>query len=259
MRRVVSHLTFQVLLAIVIGVLVGLNFPGFAPPAKLISQTFIHMISMLIAPIIFLTIVLGIAQMGDRKKVGRVGASIWSRSSMQREKLFKNKMNMIIAKKLLLGLMMLYFTLTANAQQTSQAETLINIKGVGLQYDRVRFSVKPGEKIRLSLSNGDDMSHNLLITESGAREEVVSAALKMGGDGPKANYVPPGAKVLWFIPLIAPGETAAVSFTAPTVPGVYPFVCTVPGHGFVMFGAMYVGREMPPQKDDVNIPESRRT
>ena len=73
MRRVVSHLTFQVLVAIVIGVLVGMNFPAFAPTAKLISQTFINMISMLIAPIIFFTIVLGIAQMGDMKKVGRVG------------------------------------------------------------------------------------------------------------------------------------------------------------------------------------------
>ncbi len=73
MKRVVSHLTFQVLLAIVIGILVGLDFPAFAPTAKLISQTFINMITMLIAPIIFLTIVLGIAQMGDMKKVGRVG------------------------------------------------------------------------------------------------------------------------------------------------------------------------------------------
>lgn len=73
MKRVVSHLSFQVLVAIVIGVLVGLNSPGFAPTAKLISQTFINMISMLIAPIVFFTIVLGIAQMGDMKKVGRVG------------------------------------------------------------------------------------------------------------------------------------------------------------------------------------------
>lgn len=73
MKRVVSHLTFQVLVAIVIGILVGMNFPTFAPTAKLISQTFINMITMLIAPIIFFTIVLGIAQMGDMKKVGRIG------------------------------------------------------------------------------------------------------------------------------------------------------------------------------------------
>ncbi len=53
--------------------MVGTYFPGFAPTAKLISQGFINLISMLIAPIIFFTIVLGIAHMGDMKKVGRVG------------------------------------------------------------------------------------------------------------------------------------------------------------------------------------------
>ncbi|TDO21821.1 C4-dicarboxylate transporter DctA [Pedobacter duraquae] len=73
MKKIFSNLTVQVLLAITLGVVVGAFFPGFAPHAKLISQSFINMISMLIAPIIFLTIVLGIAHMGDMKKVGRVG------------------------------------------------------------------------------------------------------------------------------------------------------------------------------------------
>lgn len=72
-KYLLSNLTFQVLLAITLGIAVGAFFPGFAPHAKLISQSFISMISMLIAPIIFLTIVLGIAHMGDMKKVGRVG------------------------------------------------------------------------------------------------------------------------------------------------------------------------------------------
>ena len=73
MKSILSNLTFQVLVAITIGILVGAYFPGFAPSAKLISQGFINLISMLIAPIIFFTIVLGIAHMGDMKKVGRVG------------------------------------------------------------------------------------------------------------------------------------------------------------------------------------------
>lgn len=59
--------------AIALGILVGVFYPGFAPNAELISKSFINMISMLIAPIIFFTIVLGIAHMGDMKKVGRVG------------------------------------------------------------------------------------------------------------------------------------------------------------------------------------------
>ncbi len=73
MKRFISNLTFQVLVAIALGIAVGFVFPTFAPTAKVISQTFINLIQMLIAPIIFLTIVLGIAGMGDIKKVGRVG------------------------------------------------------------------------------------------------------------------------------------------------------------------------------------------
>jgi len=73
MKRLLTNLTFQVLVAIILGVIVGAYFPGFAPAAKQISDTFIRMITMLIAPIIFCTIVLGIAGMHDMRKVGRVG------------------------------------------------------------------------------------------------------------------------------------------------------------------------------------------
>ncbi len=73
MRNIYKNLTFQVLAAIVIGVIVGIYYPSFSETAKTISETFINMIKMVIAPIIFFTIVLGIASMGDMKKVGRVG------------------------------------------------------------------------------------------------------------------------------------------------------------------------------------------
>lgn len=73
MKKLLSNLTFQVLIAIVLGVVVGIYFKPFAPTAQLISKTFINMVTMLIGPIIFLTIVLGIAGMSDMKKVGRVG------------------------------------------------------------------------------------------------------------------------------------------------------------------------------------------
>src|SRR3954471_14612941 len=63
----------QVLIGIIAGGIVGYCYPDIAPFAKLISDTFINMIKMIIAPIIFVTIVLGIAGAGDLKKVGRVG------------------------------------------------------------------------------------------------------------------------------------------------------------------------------------------
>lgn len=73
MKKLLTNLNFQVITGIVLGVVAGFLFPSFGPTAKIISQTFINLITMLIAPIIFFTIVLGIAGMSDMKKVGRVG------------------------------------------------------------------------------------------------------------------------------------------------------------------------------------------
>jgi aerobic C4-dicarboxylate transport protein len=73
MKRIFSNLTVQVLTAIALGVLVGALFPKFGAALKPVADTFINLIKMLIAPIIFLTVVLGIAGMGSLKKVGRVG------------------------------------------------------------------------------------------------------------------------------------------------------------------------------------------
>ncbi|WP_316824135.1 C4-dicarboxylate transporter DctA [Pedobacter miscanthi] len=71
--RYLKTLYVQVLIAIVLGVIVGYLYPSFAPSAKLISDTFINMIKMIIAPVIFLSIVIGIAKAGDIKKVGKMG------------------------------------------------------------------------------------------------------------------------------------------------------------------------------------------
>jgi aerobic C4-dicarboxylate transport protein len=73
MKKLLYNLNFQVIVGILLGVVVGSFFPSFGPTAKIISQKFIDLITMLIVPIIFLTIVLGIAGMSDMKKVGRVG------------------------------------------------------------------------------------------------------------------------------------------------------------------------------------------
>ncbi len=71
--KFLRHLYVQVILGILAGILVGALFPSFSSGAKLISDTFINMIKMVIAPVIFFTVVAGIAGAGDLKKVGRVG------------------------------------------------------------------------------------------------------------------------------------------------------------------------------------------
>ncbi|MGM9967955.1 MAG: dicarboxylate/amino acid:cation symporter [Rummeliibacillus sp.] len=66
-------LTFQVITAIIIGIIVGAIFPEFGVQLKVLADIFIKLIKMLIAPIIFLTVVIGIGSMGNLKKVGKIG------------------------------------------------------------------------------------------------------------------------------------------------------------------------------------------
>ena len=63
----------QVILAIIAGIAVGYWFPGFGAALKPLGDGFIALIRMMIAPIIFCTIVHGIGSMGDLRKVGRIG------------------------------------------------------------------------------------------------------------------------------------------------------------------------------------------
>jgi len=63
----------QVLLAVAAGILVGAFFPEFGKSLKPLGDGFIKLVKMMIAPIIFCTVVHGIASMGDLKRLGRTG------------------------------------------------------------------------------------------------------------------------------------------------------------------------------------------
>ncbi|HEY0666978.1 MAG TPA: plastocyanin/azurin family copper-binding protein [Sphingobacteriaceae bacterium] len=165
---------------------------------------------------------------------------------------------MHIKKKLYLLLVVFLSITKVNAQSE---ETAITIQAVaGLQFDIARFNVKPGSKVKITLVNMDDMSHNFLITKPGARLDIVNEALKLEEKGPQMNYIPKSSKVLWSIPVLSPNQSQSITFTAPGETGAYPYVCTYPGHGFVMYGVMYVSNDgkMPAMKADPNIPPSRQ-
>ena len=74
MKKLTHSLYGQVLLAVVLGALLGHFRPALGASMKPLGDAFIRLVKMLIAPIIFTTVVTGIAKMGDLKKVGRVGA-----------------------------------------------------------------------------------------------------------------------------------------------------------------------------------------
>ncbi len=72
-RPLYKELYFQVLIAILLGIALGFFNPPLAQQMKPLGDGFVKLIRMMIAPIIFTTVVTGIAGMGDMKKLGRVG------------------------------------------------------------------------------------------------------------------------------------------------------------------------------------------
>lgn len=73
MKRILSKLYIQVLLAVILGVVVGMVAPETGEALKPLGDAFIKLIKMLLAPVIFLTVVTGIAKMENMKELGRVG------------------------------------------------------------------------------------------------------------------------------------------------------------------------------------------
>jgi Na+/H+-dicarboxylate symporter len=73
-RSLLGPLWLQVLIAIVLGILAGVFFPHQAVALKPLGDGFVRLIRMTLAPVIFGSVVVGIARMGDLKEVGRVGA-----------------------------------------------------------------------------------------------------------------------------------------------------------------------------------------
>lgn len=73
MKKIKLSLTVQVLIGLILGISLGFFEPKWGAQMKPLGDLFINLIKMVIPPIIFLTVVVGIANMGDVKKVGRVG------------------------------------------------------------------------------------------------------------------------------------------------------------------------------------------
>ena len=109
------------------------------------------------------------------------------------------------------------------------------------------FTVKPGQPTKIVFTNPDATDHNLLIVRDGDLEEVGLAANEMARYPVNANsdFIPASKQhlILESSPMIGPTRKSRVHvmrFTAPTQPGVYPYVCTFPGHWVIMKGEMIV-------------------
>ncbi|HTL56135.1 MAG TPA: plastocyanin/azurin family copper-binding protein [Candidatus Limnocylindrales bacterium] len=111
-----------------------------------------------------------------------------------------------------------------------------------MRFDKQLLVVEVGKPVGITLQNDDAMPHNLAILKPGSLEEIGQAAEKMQAE-PDAEgrlYVPSSPKVLYATRLVPPAQKVQLTFTAPTEPGEYPFVCTFPGHWRRMVGTLAI-------------------
>lgn len=109
-------------------------------------------------------------------------------------------------------------------------------------YDKERIVIQAGKAVEFRFTNSDHMPHNFAIVQPGALEEIgmLAEATARDADAKERHYVPESNKVMLASRLLEPGQKQALTFEAPSAPGVYPYVCTYPGHWRRMFGALYV-------------------
>ena len=118
-------------------------------------------------------------------------------------------------------------------------------------YTVKQFAVTTGQPIKLVFVNPDATDHNLVIVQPDALEEVGMAANEMARDPKNANsdFIPESKKdlILHASPMIGPTRKSKVHvfrFKAPAEPGIYPYVCTFPGHWVVMKGEIVVAKDL---------------
>lgn len=129
-----------------------------------------------------------------------------------------------------------------NEEKAVDETIKINVIVGEMKYDKTKFSVKAGTRVKIILDNPDFMQHNLLIIKPGTLEQVGKAADQIATqtDGAELQYIPDIPEVLFSTPLVDPNDSVELTFTVPSQPGDYPFICTFPGHWRIMNGIMTV-------------------
>lgn len=124
----------------------------------------------------------------------------------------------------------------------AQEEVTVKIGVIpgALKFDTARFEVIAGSTLNLEFNNNGLMQHNLVLVRPGHTDNIVNAAMGLGANGQKLNWVPDSRAVFAFTPLVDAGKQFTLKFLTPAQPGDYPYVCTFPGHGLIMRGVMVV-------------------
>jgi len=126
-----------------------------------------------------------------------------------------------------------------------------------MRYDLKYFAVEASRPAQLILKNEDLMPHNLVITTPGKLKDIAMLAATMAPDeAPNGKqYVPKNQDVLFATGMVSANKQEILTFTAPSEPGEYPYVCTFPNHWMRMYGVMVVVKDLDAWLKDPQTPK----
>jgi uncharacterized protein len=128
------------------------------------------------------------------------------------------------------------------AHAAGKSATLnIATKGDELKFDKASMNAKAGSEVKLTFKNGasktSGLQHNWVLVKPGQLDAVAQASMNAGAD---KNWIAEGPDVVAHTKLVNAGEKETITFTAPSEPGDYPYMCTFPGHYTTMKGILHV-------------------
>ena len=131
----------------------------------------------------------------------------------------------------------------APAERTRGSGRIVTLRAnPGMRYSPNSITAYAGEQLTVRLENRDSMPHNWILGDSGGYlklGEIADAQITAPRFAAR-GYVPDSPLVLSGMPIVSPGENGEISFTVPTRPGTYPYLCTFPGHWRIMTGTLMV-------------------
>ncbi len=119
-------------------------------------------------------------------------------------------------------------------------DQVVEIESLGnqMKYNVVQIKAKPSTTLLIKFTNNasmEIMKHNIVVlNDESAIEEVGLAALNA------ENNLPDHESIIAATEMIGPGGTTELVVSIPDTPGVYPYICTFPGHYQVMQGKIIV-------------------
>ena len=124
-------------------------------------------------------------------------------------------------------------------------EVTIRPRGDEMKFETDTVYVPVGTEITLILENTatlPTMVHNAVVLATNNDDDVERVGIAAIQAGADSDYLPVDDAIIAATPMAQPGETVRRTFTTPSAPGVYRFICTYPGHYAAMQGVLIVGQ-----------------